>query len=328
MEDFKEKFYFIQKKKYPDNLYRDMINFLEEKNKKETCARFDIHNLVNSDIKLKETYAYNGCNFQINFDCEQNKRLIHASLNHLVTKTNHTVRDVIDITSDKKSYFLYHHKKLVLQCNLDQFYLLQGKLMLLIFNTIYQKREHDWIANFHASTISSGKEAIMCIGNSGKGKSTLTALLMAHGFELVADDISPLLQENIRVYKNPSAISIKEGAFDLLNEKFSDFKNIKSHFVNESKGMVKYLPPIAGDFNFNYSCKKVVLVNYNKHTTHKLREIPIEDALRILIPESWISPKKRNAKAFLKWIKSCEFYELSYSNTDEALNSFKILFSR
>ena len=88
------------------------------------------------------------------------------------------------------------------------------------------KKEHDWLGTFHASTIANNKEAIMLIGASGRGKSTLSALLMANGFNLIADDFTPVLAKTQTIYNYPSAISIKEGAFKTLESYFQNFNNL------------------------------------------------------------------------------------------------------
>lgn len=143
---------------------------------------------------------------------------------------------------------------------------------------------------------------------------------------MVSDDISPLLQKNLSFYQNPSAISIKSGAFKIFNSKINGFNTLQSHYVNEVKGKVKYVPPKQSSINKKYTSNKVVLVNYNNKKPYKLEKIDAQKALNVLIPESWISSKKHNAKSFFKWVKSCHFYELTYHKTEDAIASFDELF--
>ena len=95
---------------------------------------------------------------------------------------------------------------------------MQGKFIMQLLCTIHDKEEKDWISTFHGSTITDGNSSILFVGESGKGKSTLCALLTANGFDLLADDVSPLLSHNKCIYHNPSAISIKEGAINVLQQ--------------------------------------------------------------------------------------------------------------
>ena len=118
------------------------------------------------------------------------------------------------------------------------------ELICLISNTT----EQDWLGTFHASTISNGKEAIMLIGDSGNGKSTLSTLLITNGFHLVADDLTPMLSENQHVYNFPAAVSIKQGAFDVLRPLIKNFDSYPSVILNNSKGIA-----LIGHFVFEGS---------------------------------------------------------------------------
>jgi hypothetical protein len=48
--------------------------------------------------------------------------------------------------------------------------------------------------------------------------------------------------------------------------------------------------------------------------------------MEIFVPDSWISPEETHANDFMDWIESLSFYELTYSNTPEALEVFAELF--
>jgi hypothetical protein len=166
----------------------------------------------------------------------------------------------------------------------------------------------------------------MCIGNSGDGKSTLAASLMASGYTLVTDDVTPILSSDKQIYSYPGAISIKKGAFDTLKSMIKNFEDLPSYFINNSKGSVKYLPPNSNETAHSYLCKTIVLVNYSPNSKTVLKNINITDALQILISDSWISPLKQNAQSFLDWLSEITFYKLSYSNTNEAIEEFSGLF--
>ncbi|WP_157503083.1 phosphoenolpyruvate carboxykinase (ATP) [Mangrovimonas xylaniphaga] len=207
--------------------------------------------------------------------------------------------------------------------------MLQGKFNFLLLCELYNKEERDWLGTFHASTLGNGKEAIMLIGDSGNGKSTLSALLMAHGLDIISDDITAMLADNLHVYRNPNAISIKQGAVKILKPFFPDMDDYDEVFINESKGYVKYIPPTnINPKKFDFPCNKIVLVKYDKNTPNTvLVELDPAKALETLIPESWISPDPKHAKLFLNWLETVEFYSLTYNNNEEAISKFKSLFS-
>ena len=111
--------------------------------------------------------------------------------------------------------------------------------------SFYNKTEHDWMGVFHASTISKNNHSIMFTGDSGNGKSTLVSILMDNGFNVIADDFTPILREDFKTYCFPSAISIKEKSYSLMEQIYPVLKNSKQYYISELKGAVKYLPPTS-----------------------------------------------------------------------------------
>jgi len=194
---------------------------------------------------------------------------------------------------------------------------------------LHNKKEYDWLGTFHASTVSNGKEAIMLVGDSGNGKSTFCALLMNHGLDLIADDITPVLSNDQEVYRYPSAISIKQGAFEMLNSYFPFFNEFDNFESGTKKGMLKYIPPKQnfGDTIQHVPCTKIVYVKYNPKTSTTLTKSSADKVLQTLIPDSWISPQQKNAKQFLNWLENLNYYELSYSENNKAIDLFNQLFS-
>ena len=193
---------------------------------------------------------------------------------------------------------------------------------------IHEKTEEDWLGTLHASTVTNNKEAILVIGKSGKGKSTFTAHAMATGLNLVADDFSPILAKNKHVFTYPGAISIKSGAFESLSKMIPDFDQLPLIFKGQEKGSVKFVVPFQSSSRTqSYPCQKMVSIHYKSRAKTELKEIPFSEAMEIFVPDSWISPKEVHATEFMEWINSLLFYELTYSNTEEALGVFSKLFN-
>lgn len=123
----------------------------------------------------------------------------------------------------------------------DAYHLLQGRFVMLLLGVLHRQADSKWMASFHASTIAKNGKAVMLAGASGKGKSTLTALLAFNGFEFVADDVTGMLYDNLQVYGYPAAISVKSGAFEALHERIPQLKSI-ALASKHPKGAVKFLP--------------------------------------------------------------------------------------
>ena len=278
-----------------------------------------------------ELYAYRRSYFIINYGSEKIKNVFHPSWAHLkqeMSQTNKLTATKFTIDKSNNDLRLFQNGKLTCSHPSNQFHYLQGKLALELINLFYKKNEEDWLASFHASAISNGSSALLLVGESGSGKSTLTAILTAKGFDLVADDMSPMLASNQEIYKFPNGISIKQGAFEAIEKIIPDFsslpatkslsKNVNSKFVYPENKLT--------DRN-SYPCNTVLLVKYDSSGPNELTSVQPEIVLSELIPDSWINPQTKSAKIFLSWLKDLRYLRLSYSTNEFAINAVTELFT-
>ena len=280
-----------------------------------------------SKNNISKTYAVYKSTICINFDSELVMQTVHPAIAYLEITSSKTLKTDVqfDIYLKDSKLYLYKNKQLITCVPKEDYHLLQGKFITHLFCSIYNKEEKDWIGTFHGSTISDGNSAIMFIGLSGKGKSTLTTLLAAHGLELVSDDVSPLLAENMELYNNPSAISIKKGSFEVLKPLIKDFDNLATVNFLKHKGYIKYVP-FSNYTYLHYPCKAIILANYQPNAKTSLDTANVQDVLETLIPDSWLFHNSDYAQKFLDWLSELHFYQLTYSNTDEAIDTVKDVF--
>lgn len=270
-------------------------------------------------------YAYNNKLFKIYYDSELVQKAIHPSLAHLEIETNEKPNIFFDIYLKGDHIYLYKNENFVCSFPKHEYHKLQGKFNIELLNFIHGKTELDWIATLHGSTITDGNSSILCIGESGKGKSTLCAILASNGFKLVADDVSALSSNTLHFYTNPAAVSVKKGAFELLKPIVKQFSAISTIHLNKTKGIVKYVP-FNPPFKHHFPCKTIILVNYKKSADTALDKISISSVLQTLIPDSWLSPYPKHAKQFLDWLTSANFYQLTYSSTQSVVKEVSALF--
>ena len=273
--------------------------------------------------QLINYYSFNNTIIKVGFDSEETKSLIHQKYRHLVVDHVNSYDVEYSVFNSDHSLFIYKNNQIVGSWDSTQLHEFQGKFSMELICSFYNKTEHDWMGVFHASTISKNNRSIMFTGDSGNGKSTLVSILMANGYNVIADDFSPVLRSDFKTYCFPSAISIKEKSFNLIEQLYPDFINYNEYYINELKGNVKYLPPISKETSAN--CSSVIWVKYAEGTESSLKKVSIQDALKKILPDAWISNKEVNAKAFLKWIEKTAFYELNYSDNNkliDIINSF------
>jgi len=313
--------------KEANSYFDDFSGFLKSLNSNSQIAEFKTPIAI-PNPNITRYYAFGDSQIAINYGSDRVSQLINPYLQHASVKECSHVETAFDIFSNDNLLYLFKNKKLIGSYQTSNFHFLQGKFAMELVTSIYNNTESDWLGTFHASTICNDKEAIMIIGDSGNGKSTLSAVLMSNGYDLLADDFTPMLAKNQHLYRFPAAISIKKGAFALIGGLFDGFNALESEVSTSKHTTVKYLPPSKPfkSSKKHFECRKLVMVKYTSDVKSELRECSPEKILQTFIPDSWISPKPEHSRQFLNWLKGMQFYELTYSDNDFAVAKFKELF--
>ena len=286
-------------------------------------------NKLNNSYPLKDCpidhfYSFNGIIVKVSYDCIDTRTLIHPKYTHLEIKSVKKFDSHYKVFNTSIKLVIFKNGELVGSWSKNELHEFQGKFSMEFLCSSYNKTEHDWMGVFHASTISKNNSSIMFTGDSGNGKSTLVSILMANDYNIIADDFTPILRTDMKTYCFPTAISIKEKSFDLIESLHPETKDFDQYYINEIKGNVKYLPPATSQTSAN--CNSVVWVKYGKELDNKLEKISTENALQKFLPDAWISNHEINAKAFMKWVSNTNFYELKYSDNKKLISLVDSLF--
>jgi len=279
-------------------------------------------------IQSSKTYNIIGNCIEVHYGSATIRNAFHPQLSHLEVSPNSDTATYFHIYKDSDKFLLLKNKIPIFKSTSDNLHYLHGQFAMEITNIIHNKDNEDWLASFHASTVVKHNTAIMIVGPSGNGKSTLTALLVANGYELLADDFTPLNEKDLKLYRFPNAISIKSGAFKTLASKLVGFSELPSNYNESKKTKVKYIPPAKNSISDkqSFQCHQIVYVKYSKDCEPEFRQSNEKDVLSALIPDSWLSPKSIHAKKIINWFKDLEYYQLNYSEDQYALASFNALF--
>lgn len=309
-------------------LLDDITLFLNEVNTEDPDETSIESDSATSNTYLEVSYSFQDKIITVRYDSEVVKSLIHPQIAHHAIESTKKTQVLFHIVRTDDTLHLFKDDVHIGAFKTEAFHFLQGKFALELTNTIHNTSINHWIATFHASTISNGKESIMIIGDSGNGKSTLSVLLMAHGFDILCDDFTPLYEDTMHLYRYPAATSIKKGAFDALKPYLKGIDELKTHTNGPKKVNIKYVPPILKYESqpSSFPCTKIVYVKYNSTGNDQLTLVSAEKVLETLIPDSWISPKEHHALKFIEWFKNVTCYQLNYSNNDFAISKFKNLF--
>ena len=325
---FKETVINLGYERHSANRFHEEIGqFLKDCNSRPEKDVENVTSFSNSNRNLSHYYQIDDKNVKVHYSTVVLRSLVHPQLEHLETRDpKGPVLCAFDIHAKGNILSLFKDEKFIGSWKNKDYHLLQGKFAMHLMCALHNNEELDWVGTFHASTVAKNDNAIMIIGDSGKGKSTFTALLLSHGFEIVADDLTPLLAKDCKIYPYPGGISIKAGSFDILKNSLPNFDSLPEHYINPYKGYVKYIgSPKRKGYLHGYSCKTMVRIHYTKGAETSLQAISISEALGTLIPESWLAADSNSARQFLNWIKDVKCYELSYSDNQEAIDQFSKL---
>ena len=325
--DFKTVLHELDTTSDADIVARNIATFLENGNRivPDDSTQVATFNLTNRGTS--ELYHIGGTFIEVHYGVASLKPLFHPALENFITDNNtQKEKTIFDIHLVNGKMSLYINEEHVISVPQADYHKIQGKFIMHVICAIHKRTESEWLGTFHGSTITDGNNAIIFIGNSGKGKSTLCALLAQHGFQLLADDVSPMLSEDMNIYSNPNAISIKHGAFDVLKPFLKDFDALPKTSFYQNKGQIAYVPQNTFELKV-YPCKAIFMVNYMAGADTVLEVTSIAPLLETLIPESWLSHNAAHAKQFMDWLEQAQLYELTYSNTANVVDRISSLFT-
>lgn len=279
-------------------------------------------------FKCKKYYRINQIVFFIEYETPEIEYLVHPKFAHLEIPKNVEAKHHFQLFFFNSEIVLFVNGKTIGSWKKELEHFMTGKVSMEILQKIYGNEENDWMAVFHAAGISNGKESILFLGDSGNGKSTLSAILLASGYDVLADDFLPIESKTLEICSFPAAISVKKQAIDLLTPNFPELKNANEYSYPLFNKKVRYLsnPKSTAGEPKKVPCKALVFVKYEAGSKIKFKPLAQEIAFQKLVPDSWISPKKKNALQFLNWFKKLPTYELSYSDNDAMIKTIKNIF--
>ena len=285
-----------------------------------------------SDVKkpnkfeFTKFYKVNNIAFKVEFYSEYEVYLVHPKFAHLEVKRTADYQHEFIVFTNNNFTILLVDSLFIGAWNKKDIHFFQGKFSMELIQKIHQKEENEWMGVFHASAVSNGKKSILFLGDSGYGKSTSLAILQANGFTCLADDFVPIDIEKKEVYSFPASISIKKNSLQTLLPIYPELESSAEYHFKRLNKVVRYLKPNNNDFFVHLPCKDAVFIRYQKDADIRFAKISKIDAFQKLIPDSWISPIKENAKIFLEWFVSLNCYELIYSDNNKMIQKVSQIF--
>jgi len=291
---------------------------------KPTLSEFEKEVEFDNRIYSKKKYAVNGLIFEVDYQTANAEWFNHPKFSHLETDLNAKPDHLFRVGDSNGNLSIWVDGKHEGSWKQEDNHFLSGRFSMKLIEKIYGKEEKEWMGVFHAAGISNGKHCLLFFGESGNGKSTLSALSMASGLDVLSDDFLPVESKSGLVYRFPAALSIKKNAYDLVKKLYPQL--MEAHeYENPAFGKTyRYLPP--SDLSLSsVPCKAIIEVKYDSETTFKLEEIPPEEALTKMIPDSWINDSANHARNFINWFVQKKHFMLRYSDNAKMIAAVKQL---
>lgn len=262
----------------------------------------------------------------VSYGNEYIKFAIHPLIAHLEIDVQEKSEHIIECFEKDNLLISKYNGEVVEAFHPDKIEYFTGGVRQLMYSVLYDREYNQWMTMLHASGITSGNRAILFFAAAGSGKSTISAILKAHGYGLLGDDFIATDTSGC-AYAFPSAISIKAGSIKTLTEYYPELKTneTKKSFIGK---LVKYIPVYNTTewFEAGTPVKAFVSVKYSKTDKHIFEEVDKKEALQLLLKETWVNPEPEIVKSFFNWVEQTTFYKLHYSETGQALDAVSEIF--
>jgi len=252
---------------------------------------------------------------------------LHPLISHLETSANNIETLLFELfIHDNRIVFRYDSVVKGVWTN-DETHLVKGMIFMFLINVLHNKTDDDWLMTVHASALTNGRKTILFSAAPGNGKTTIAALLQNQGFRLISDDFVPIDRENFCAYPFPIAMSVKEGAMDLLASIYPTLEQKSLNYITPEKS-VRYLAPndYPGSTKEIYPVTEFIFIHYDKTADFIWEKLDPLTAMKYLLEEAWVAPVEGNAKLLFDRISQISFYELTYSNNQKAIDAITHLF--
>lgn len=186
----------------------------------------------------------------------------------------------------------------------------------------------DCFAALHAAGVAINGRCALLPAVSTSGKSTLTAALLAAGYQYCTDDLAILAAAPMRLRPVPMKIGLKSGSWDLLARAWPELASQPSYRRADGQ-LVKYLDPhVRSDLCATDESLPIVAVVFPKYingSAPELVRLSRANALARMAEAGYDLSgglDSASVEALVAWFATLEPYELRFDDLDEAVALF------
>lgn len=312
--------YKLSLKEAQQTVYEINALVLEQMKTDDTPEKQEVSFNLSDSFYSSKIYRFNTVLFQLFYGDTHLETMLHPLFAHLETQQTDINMQSIKLHFQQETYVLEVNGKQIGNWTKQEGHIFKGQVFMAMLNAAYNKKEKDWLGVLHASAIGNDKSSILFLGDSGSGKSTASAIALASGLSLIADDFVPIDTEG-RVLAFPAAISVKKQALKFLFQRFPELLKAKEYELKAMNKTVRYLAPQITDNNQSRLVKALVFIQYSPEIDFDLQPLDKHQAFQSLVVDSWLSPEEENALFFMDWIADLPSYRLHYSNNQKMVDA-------
>lgn len=299
------------------NVPYESLNQLEPRKEKVTKLRFDHYSA--------HRYQLGSNVICFTYETDWLERYIHPLINHFSTSNTSEKELLFELFTYKDQVVFRLNNQVKGIWGRNESNLTKGQIFIDLINLLHQKEEDDWLMTVHASAITNGKKTILFSAPSGSGKTTIAALLQASGYHIISDDFVPFDKHSQNAYPFPIAMSVKEGSIKVLNSHYPSIEEKQLYHISSEK-KVRYLPIENKKIEMIFPAKEIIFVKYDPATNFKLEKIEPLEAFKLLLEQIWVPPSPNNVEILFEKIFQFSYYQLTYSDNNEAIQAIKQIF--
>ena len=179
---------------------------------------------------------------------------------------------------------------------------------------------------FHSAVLERGGRAMLLAAPPGSGKSTLCAAMIHRGWRLFSDEIGLLRRQDGQLTPIPRPVNLKKGSISVIRE-FAPQAQFGPIMPDTRKGTVIHIrPPVDSVIRSRETAQPawVIFPCYRAGSTTRLEPLTRCRAL-LRLAHSAFNYNLLGIRGFemlADLIDTCQCYEFTYSNLDEAMATF------
>jgi len=178
-----------------------------------------------------------------------------------------------------------------------------------------------WVLSVHAAAVGNAAGCVLMPGNSGSGKSTITAALLSRGHYYLTDDIVLFHPDTLHAMPLPCSLTLKSGSWDALAPYLD---GLGDQPVRRRLGKdTRYWPPPRERIAPRpLPVKAMVFPRHAAGAATRFTPISALDALNLIVaaPSSIAAPSDADTiRRIVDWVEGVPAYRLDYSVLEEAV---------